>query len=267
MKKKFNYKKYWSVWKIVAVNTFQVAFVNKGTSSLFLIGKIIRFLMTLLFLFLIKQNIKTFGTYSTDEMIVFFLTYQFIDVLSQTLYRGTYIFSNLIKRGDFDFYLSKPISPLFRSLTGLPDINDAVFLIPTTIVSIIIVLNLNLNISLSNFLLYLFLVANALVVVTALHIIILGIGIIITDVDGVVWIYRDFMRFGQFPVSIYMEPLRFLLSYIIPIGIMVTIPADALINNSLNPTILLAPLAGFAFLVFSIFFWNWSLRRYSSASS
>lgn len=267
MKKFFNYKKYWSVWKIVAVNTLQVAFVNKGTNSLFFIGKLIRFSMTLLFLFLLKQNVKSFGTYSTDEMIIFFLTHQFIDVLSQTIYRGVYIFSNLIRRGDFDFYLSKPINPLFRALTGLPDINDAIFIVPTTLISIFIATQLDLNISIGSLLIYLFLLLNSLIISTALHILILAVGIIITDVDGVIWMYRDFMRFGQFPISIYMEPFRFILSFIIPVGIMISIPAEILLQLSSAHNLAYVLVFGILFFIFSLFTWNWSLKRYSSASS
>lgn len=260
-------KKYWLVWKKTAQAAFQITFVNRNTNLLFLIGKILRLSMSLLFLFLIKQNIQTFAGYTTDQMIVFFLTYQFVDVFAQVLYRGVYIFSNLMCNGDFDFHLAQPINPLFRALTGRPDINDAIFIIPTIFISIFIVLNLNLVITFSGLLLYLILLINSFIIATAMHILILAIGVITIEVDGVVWIYRDFMRLGQFPVTIYMEPLRFALFFIVPVGMMVTLPAQVLLGMAPSYSLVVVSVVGILSLVFSLKFWGWSLKRYGSASS
>lgn len=262
-----NFKKYWQVWKKTAQAAFQITFINRSTNILFLVGKIIRLSMSLLFLFLLKQNIQTFAGYTTSQMIVFFLTYQFVDIFAQVLYRGVYIFSNLMRSGDFDFHLAQPINPLFRALTGRPDINDAIFIIPTIIISIIIIINLNLAITISGLILYLALLVNSLLIATAFHILILAIGVITTEVDGIVWIYRDLMRLGQFPVTIYMEPLRFALFFIVPVGMMVTLPAQYLLGVSPSYSLIVVSMVGVLSLVFSLMFWKWSLKRYGSASS
>jgi len=261
------FKRYWTIWTITALNALQVAFVNRASNVLFFIGKTIRVSMSLLFLFLIRDQIAHFNQYTTDQVLIFYLTYQFIDTFSQIFYRGVYEFREKIRTGTFDFDLAKPISPLFRALTGQPDINDAFFFIPTTLVSIYIATTLQISVSLSSVLWYLVLLANAFLIATALHIIVLVVGVLTTEVEGVIWMYRDLMRLGRFPVSIYLEPMRLALFFIIPVGMMITIPAEVLLNLEPTYSAGLAIVIGVGILTASLWLWRWSLKHYSSASS
>lgn len=260
-------KTYYTVWSITASNAVQETFVNRWSNLLFFLGKAIRLGMSLVVLLLIKNVTKGFGHYTTDQMVIFFLTYQFIDIVAQIFYRGVYMFGNQVRRGEFDQYLSKPINPLFRALTGSPDINDVIFLIPNLVISAIIISNLNIVITLHSALLYFILLINSFLIATALHIVVLTIGVITTEVDGVIWMYRDLIRLGQFPISIYQEPLRFILFFIIPIGFMITIPAEVLLNTTPTFSILITTFIGVSSFFISLKLWGWALKQYSSASS
>lgn len=258
---------YWKVWKMFAFNALQETFLNRGTNALFISGKVIRLGMSLLFLWLIKTNIQDFSGYTPDQVIIFFLTYQLIDVVSQSLFRGVYLFSHQIRSGEFDFILARPINPLFRSLTGKPDINDVVFMVPTLLVSAIIIAQLNVTITLGSALVFLGLLINSLLIVTGLHILVLVVGVLTTEIDGVIWMYRDLSRLGQFPVTIYLEPVRFALFFIIPIGMMITVPAELLLNRPPSQAVAVAAAFGVGFFAVSLWAWRYSLRHYSSASS
>lgn len=258
---------YLKIWGIFGKNALQETFVNRGSNILFMVGKTIRLAMSVLFLILIRQNIQTFAEYTSDQLIVFFLTYQFIDIITQVIYRGVYIFSNLVRSGEFDFLLTKPINPLFRALTGKPDINDFIFLFPNIALSLYILSFLNLTISIWSVIWYLILIINAFLVATALHIFVLVIGILTTEVDGVIWIYRDLSYMGRFPVSIYMEPLRFALFFLLPIGMMITIPTEVLLGLQPSYSIFWAFFVGIGSLLVSFRVWLWALKQYSSTGS
>lgn len=223
--------------------------------------------MSLLVLLLIRSTIDEFAGYSTDEMIIFFLTYQFVEVLAQMFFRGVYMFSNKVRTGEFDFTLTKPINTLFQILTGHPDVIDVIFIIPTTIISIWIALQLDITVTAASFFWYLILLFMAFLIAAALHIIIISVGILTTEIDGAIWLYRDLIDMGRFPVTIYLEPLRFALFFLVPIGMMITIPSQILLNQPPTYSGLLAGIFGIGFLFISIKFWGWSLKQYSSASS
>ena len=258
---------YLKVWQHFGKNALQETFINRGSNILFMLGKIIRLGMSLLFLFLIRENIDVFAGYTSDQMIVFFLTYQIIDIVGQVIYRGVYIFSNLVRSGEFDFLLTQPIHPLFRALTGKPDINDFIFLFPNILLTGYILSLLHLTITTWSILWYVVLLINAFLIVTALHILVLVVGILTTEVDGVIWIYRDLSHMGRFPVSIYMEPLRFALFFLIPIGMMITIPTEILLGLQPSYSTVWAFLVGFGSFLVSLKIWEWALQHYSSTGS
>lgn len=258
---------YLNVWRLNASNTLQKFFINRATNMLFLLGKIVRLIMSLLFLFLIKNQVAHFSSYTPDQVLIFFLTYQFIDTLSQIFYRGVYIFRDRIVRGTFDFMLLRPINPLFQALTDQPDLNDAIFIIPTTLLSIHIALRLDITITPKSLLLYFLLLINAFIITTSLHILVLVMGILTKDVQGIIWIYRDLMKLGRFPAKIYLEPLRSILFFVIPVGMIISIPAEVLLNLTPTHSIFISCMTGGISWIISTQLWKWSLKKYQGASS
>jgi len=256
---------YWKIWVTVASYAFQETFLNRWTNALFLFGKLIRFGMLLVFLFLLHQNISGIAGYSIDQVIVFYLTYQFTDTLAQIMYRGVYSFSTSVRTGELDFYLSKPINPLFRILTGKPDILDVLFFFPTTAASLWILSHLQLHITFNSVVIYFALLINSFLIVTAFHIFVACLGVLTTEVDNAIMLYRDFTNLSRFPVSIYGEPFRTVLLFVIPVGIMNTVPAQVLMHTQPSVGMLTAVLIGLGFFILSLRTWKWSIRKYTSA--
>ena len=81
------------------------------------------------------------------------------------------------------------------------------------------------------------------------------------------WLFDGLFQMARYPVGLYPGWLRLILTWIIPVGVMTTIPAQALSGN-LSTATLLASLgvAAGLFLLASLFFRR-GLRRYASASS
>lgn len=72
---------------------------------------------------------------------------------------------------------------------------------------------------------------------------------------------------GRWPIGIYPGWLRYSMTYLIPIGFAVTVPAEALTSRLQWPTALGA--LGFAVVLaaFTRWFWRFGLRHYSGASA
>jgi ABC-2 type transport system permease protein len=80
-------------------------------------------------------------------------------------------------------------------------------------------------------------------------------------------VYGALLQWGRYPVSIYRQPLRFVLTYILPVAFISTLPARAL-TRGVEPWLLLLSVfigLGAVFVVRAI--WNAGLRRYTSATS
>ena len=123
------------------------------------------------------------------------------------------------------------------------------------------------NLEFLSLFLYLALVLNGLILAAVFHILVLATAITTYEVDNALMIYRDLSSLGRVPVDLYREPIRFLMTFVIPIGIMVTFPVKALMGLISWPFVLISFLVSALFLYLCLKFWNRSLKQYSSASS
>lgn len=228
----------------------------------FLVGKLLRFGLYFAFVFFLLKNTRVLAGYNLTQTLIFFLTYNVVDTLSQLLYREVYRFRPLVINGELDAILVKPYHPFLRVLVGGMDLLDfvTVFLYG----GLLMYFFSQIPITLAGIITYLLLVINALVIATAFHIIVLAMGIFTVEVDHAIMIYRDITRLGTFPVDIYREPLRSLFTFVLPIGIMMTFPVKSLFGL-LSPTgILISFAVSGILLLFSLFLWNQALRKYQS---
>jgi ABC-2 type transport system permease protein len=81
------------------------------------------------------------------------------------------------------------------------------------------------------------------------------------------WIFDGLFQLARYPVGLYPGWTRFLLTWIIPVGIMTTIPAQALSGNLSITTLLGAVILALALLTGATAIFQVGLRRYTSASS
>ena len=81
------------------------------------------------------------------------------------------------------------------------------------------------------------------------------------------WVINDLFQLARYPVGLYPGWLRLILTWVIPVGLMTTIPAQAL-AGTLSPLMLVLTL-GFtlAALLGSGWLFRLGLRKYASASS
>ena len=256
---------YLKIWLLMSRNSFIVALNQKKLLFIFLLGKILRFTFFTAFLYFLVIGADTIAGYNSNQIIFFFLTFNLVDVISQFLFREVYKFRPLIITGDFDLILTKPLNPLFRVLLGGADIVDLIT-IPPLFVALYLVGSKLTPTSLEAAM-YALLIVNSLMIATAFHIAVVSMGIITLEIDHTIMIYRDLTNLGRLPVDIYKEPLRGILTFLIPVGIMITQPAKVFMGFfSLSGV-----LVSFALGIVSIFgayrFWNYALKKYTSASS
>lgn len=259
-------KRYFTVWFKSMIVFAQISFASRLGVVLFTLGKILRFAFFLIFLFLIIGKTQTLAGYSLWEVIFFFATFNLIDILPQMILRSVYMFRHQVISGNFDFYLGQPISPLFRALFGASDILDLPILILT--IGFLIYSALHLSVlTVVGVLLYVVLVFNALVIALSFHILVVSLGAATTEVDNTIMLYRDLTQMGRVPIAIYQEGVSFVLTFVVPIGIMMSFPVEALLGLLSLQFIVFSFCFGSFFFLLSILSWRKAIKYYSSASS
>lgn len=262
---KKNFARYFQIWWLMSRNSFLATLSGRLAIFVFLIGKILRFGFFTLFLVFLLKGTKNLAGYDTNQALFFFLTFNIIDVLAQFFFREVYRFRHLVVTGNFDLVLVKPISALFRSLMGGADVIDLITIPPLFAVAIAV--GRTLGPSPLEVILYIALILNGLLIASAFHIAVLAIGIITLEIDHSVMIYRDLVSLGRLPIDIYREPIKGILTYLIPVGIMITLPAKAIMGLTSPWGIFMSFTLGIVGIFLAKRLWNFALKKYASASS
>lgn len=260
-------KKYLKVWFQLAHISFSEQITVGFAAILFLIGKIARFLLFFFFIFNLLDHTKGLAGYTKDQIITFFLVFNLVDVATQMLFRGVYYFRDQVVNGTFDFILAKPMSPLFRIMSRQTDFLDLLTLVALIVYFISFLAGSSIVLSPITILAMSVMLVASLAIALAFHIIVVSIGVLTTEVDNSIMVYRDLTQMARVPVDMYAEPVRVALTYFIPVALMITFPAKALMGLLSFPTLLLSLFLASCFLLLSLRFWKFSLSQYSSASS
>lgn len=259
-------KKYFLVWIQLTKNAFSTILSSRIDSFSYLSGKILRFFF---FLFLIQgifQYTNELVGYSKNQVILFFLTYNLIDVTAQAFFRGIYTLKHDIRKGNFDFFLMRPINPLFYVLTKLTDLLDFIFLIPIVYLTVQTVQNLGAVMPVSIGM-YIFFLCLGLIIVLAIHVFTAALSIRTVESDHIIWLYRECMTLGRFPPEIFSSKIQFVFTFFIPVIIATGFPVKALFGQIDMQMILLGVVITFLFFGLSLLVWKNNIKYYSSASS
>lgn len=235
-----------------------------------------------LFLFhIIFDNIHSINDWTREEYFAFMATGMLINAIVETFFMPNCAnFSELIRKGDLDFVLLKPIDTQFLisfEKVNLPMLNQVLFascLLGYSLFQIHERGDLNGGINVGNLLMYLLLIAAGVTFFYSLMITLASTSVWLGRNQGLYDFWFYVTVFARYPRSIYSgsptgEILRFAFSYVIPILLVVTVPARILLEKTLQPSwisfiVILAAVLG---LVISRGIFQWSLRSYRSASS
>lgn len=80
-------------------------------------------------------------------------------------------------------------------------------------------------------------------------------------------LYGALWQFGRYPVGIYRQPVRALLTYVVPVALIASVPTRALMRGGGVPLVLGGVAAGAAVVGAALWAWQRGLRRYTSATS
>lgn len=260
-------RKYIRVWLTMAKMSFAEQSSSRLNAATLFLGKIIRLGFVFFFLIALFSHTQSLAGFSLTETLLFFMTFNLVDMTSQLLFRGIYWIKWLIDRGELDLTLTRPISPLFRLATHTTDFLDLLTLIPTLVILLGVMARLDTQISFWQLFLYLLLVLLGVILALSIHIFVAGVAVFTQEVDNLIWIYRDLMTMGRFPASIYALPVRLVLTFAIPIAVMVSFPAEALLGILSWYWVLFSILWTALFFWGSLKFWKLSLKYYTSVSS
>jgi ABC-2 type transport system permease protein len=89
----------------------------------------------------------------------------------------------------------------------------------------------------------------------------------VVRMEHVLELFEGVYQTGRWPVSVYPGWMRYGVTFLVPVGFAVTVPAQALTSRLHGSTLALSAAFAVALFAFTRWFWRVGLRRYSGASA
>jgi len=225
--------------------------------------------INLLVISFIFSKINAVSGWNKEELFLLLGTYNIV----WGIFFGLFIqnmakINSYISRGDLDLFLTKPInSQFYISIVNPIDFGEAATLILGLILVTRGVSILNIDLNLIQVVTYVMIILSAVTLAYSLWFITMTFSFWIGRVYGLHEAFISFFEINKYPSDIFNGLIKNVFVYFLPLGVMVTFPTKFLLGK-LDPILMIwGIVSGFGFLYISHLFWNFSLERYSSASS
>lgn len=262
-------KKYLKIlWHFAKASLMQ-QMAYRPSFILAVIGKATRMAILLLFFHVIYFNTPLLAGWEYKQILLLVATYLTIEsLIIITFHRNlAYYFPDLLRKGNFDFLLTKPVNTLFYTSLRVIDLMDLTsFLVPVGL-WIYILASYSYEIGAVNLLLYLVLVINALIFLFAFLLLIASTAFWTINSTGLGRFFENIVRIARYPSDIFQGLARLIFLYIMPISVVTTLPVKSLLNIISWPHIIYAFVFTLVLLICALAFWKYALKHYSSASS
>jgi ABC-2 type transport system permease protein len=216
---------------------------------------------------LVYTQTDTLGGWNLAEAIVLLGTYQIVSgILSAFIEPNVSWFSGQVKSGKLDEVLLKPVSSIF-----LVSLGSCAPLALGQVGMGMVVLGIGLEQlgavpSLWGVVSWLALLAVGIAITWAWRVLVASLALWSPGVELDV-VYGALWQFGRYPVSLYRQPLRFVLTWVLPVAFVSTFPTLALTRGVSLVLIVGGLCIGLMAIMLVRGIWNAGLRRYTSATS
>ena len=172
-----------------------------------------------------------------------------------------------IRLGTLDFLLTKPISSQF--MVSFRHVGIYNWLDPILGLGLVVfgLVRRGQAVSVTGVLGFVVLGIAGVAVMYALALAVQCLAVWSIGAEGLDDVIQGVVEAARFPVDVYRGMVRALLTFIIPVALLTTFPAEALLGRAPPGLLAIAVAVAVALLGITSRLWIWSLRRYSGASA
>ncbi len=226
-------------------------------------------LFNVLFIFLVFANITELDGWNLQQIIFiygFSLIPRGIDhFYADNLWKVAYF---LVRKGDFDKYMTRPIDPLHHVLLEGFEVDALGELLTGVVLVAVSASNIGLVLSPAKIILGLVAIAGGTLIYTGIKIIFASIALWTKRSGSILHMVYMSSDFVKYPVTIYDTAVRTVVTYIIPFAFTAYYPASYLLTGK-DPLFCVggAVVAGATLLAIGRIVWNRGIAAYESAGS
>ena len=221
-------------------------------------------------IYFILQAIPTLKGYTPAE-VGFFYGFSMLPIAIDHLFSDEFwlVAYRRVQLGDMDRHFLRPVPVIFQMFaeTFQPDGFGEVIVG----VTMIVICGVNLQVPVTFGAIFVLAVGAIFgaIIITSFKIAISSLAFIFKRSGPLLQIIYNFTIYAKYPIAIYPYAIRFILIFILPFGLFISLPVDTLLYGSYNPYLLSLAIIGAAVVFFTLatFIWTLCARRYESTGS
>ena len=224
--------------------------------------------LDLIFFSAIVGYLKTIGDWDLGRALIVIGVFRLMVIFVWGwLFQSLSKLPKLISEGKLDLILSKPVDSQF--LVSIQQFSFSILpSLLTGIGFIIYGIHLSLlSISILQILIFIYLIVISAILIYGIYFSSVAIAFFFDRLDNTYNIFNALYDASKYPSIIFPVFLQRLFTFVLPISLIVIVPAESLFKPIALHTVLLFHILAIVFLLISRFIWTTGLRRYSSASS
>ncbi len=259
--------RYFSIWRAFLRMSWMESMEYRLNFFLRIFVEIVWYATQLSVFEVLYVHTNSIAGWEIQDVRVFMGTMFMLDCIWMMFFNDNFDrFSEMVKRGDLDLLLTKPIDAQFMiSLRRANPIYFFNFILVLGYFSWAI-MGLERELSFSAIGKYLILLLCGLMTLYSLRMFFIVLVLIVHNAQNITYVWYQFYRLGMRPHSIYPSWLRWTVTLILPVGLIVSVPSFHLLFES-DETLWTSPLIALLLFYLSRKAWLGGLKRYASASS
>lgn len=208
------------------------------------------------------------GGWSPDEVLALVGVYTLVGgLIGLVIYPGMELFIESVRDGMLDFTLVKPEDAQLLISVHSVDIWKLIDIGLGIAVLVVALVRLHEKVGIAEAAFFISMLLTGAVIIYSFWLILATLAFWFVRIENILEIFRSMYEAGRWPVSLYPGWLRFILSFIVPVAFVTTVPAEALTGRLTPSTLLIAVVLAAVLLVVSRLFWKIGLRQYSGTSA
>jgi ABC-2 type transport system permease protein len=222
----------------------------------------------LTFFWVIYRHTGHIGGWDANELQVLLGAYYWLEFFVWTFgYPNLGRLSTYVNTGELDFFLLKPLNSQFQVSLRRFSPHNMASLIPATVLLVNGIRGAGLQAGPGQAALFLALLAAGVLIFYSLWFLSVTLIFWMTRGHNLQELFLVSLQVARVPTEIFSPAVRFLVSFVVPVGMVTVFPTRALLGT-LGPELAAYMAATAAALLWlSSRFWRFALRRYASASS
>lgn len=262
------FRRYTRIWLQIVAMRFATLASARFDFFCYVIGKFVRMGFFFILVVGLFSHVNQIAGYTRAEVFLFFAIMNVLDILVQLFFfRGFSDFHRVVLKGDFDFVLSKPFSPLFWAGFRMFDFIDLTTVPVAALFLWYAFSQLGSRISIEQAILGSITLLIAVVLAFAVQTCFAAWTFWSANLNNTWWLYRHTTYALRFPSDIFPQAVQWLFTYIFPAIVIVIFPTKAFLGTLSTTAVVWLFVVTILWLIGAVLFWRRGVRHYTSASS